>query len=457
MKYKLDPLSPNGISPINIQLSSGGTTATSSGGSGDMSASVYDPQGIEGDVFARANHTGTQIASTISDFDAEVGNQADVAANTTARHTHSNKAVLDATTASFLTADETKLDGIEAGAEVNAVDTVNGQTGTVILDAEDVLPSQTGNNGKYLTTNGSVSSWGTLAGGGDMAASMYDPQTIAGDAFDTDNHTDGTTNKVYTATEKTKLSGIATSATANDTDANLKNRANHTGTQLLSTISDVTASASELNKLDGVTATSTELNYTDGVTSAIQTQLNTKVEGSGTDLITVSAVEPATPATGDIWIDETEEFGDLAFRDSPLGPDDVATGIVGAKEDAAGTTGSTSFTPTLGGTPGTNPSVTFVVPASGIIAVTIAALMSINSNTATIRLSFVLSGANTQASSNTTAVRFTPLVTNGTDSGERTFLLTGLTPGSTTATLEYMVTAGTGTFSVRSIIVEPKG
>jgi hypothetical protein len=45
----------------------------------------------------------------------------------------------------------------------------------------------------------------------------------------------------------------------------------------LSKISDVTATASELNVLDGITATTTELNYVDGVTSAIQTQLNNKV------------------------------------------------------------------------------------------------------------------------------------------------------------------------------------
>lgn len=41
----------------------------------------------------------------------------------------------------------------------------------------------------------------------------------------------------------TKLAGVATGATANDTDANLKNRANHTGTQLASTISDFDSAA----------------------------------------------------------------------------------------------------------------------------------------------------------------------------------------------------------------------
>ncbi|WP_405323272.1 hypothetical protein [Fibrobacter sp.] len=47
-----------------------------------------------------------------------------VDANTTARHTHGNKDVLDATTASFTTDDETKLDGIEAGAQVNKIETI---------------------------------------------------------------------------------------------------------------------------------------------------------------------------------------------------------------------------------------------------------------------------------------------------------------------------------------------
>lgn len=53
------------------------------------------------------------------------------------------------------------------------------------------------------------------------------------------------------------------------------------GNLTLSNISDVTATAAELNKLDGVTATTLELNYVDGVTSAIQTQLDSKAAASG--------------------------------------------------------------------------------------------------------------------------------------------------------------------------------
>jgi hypothetical protein len=38
-------------------------------GVGDMLASVYDPQSISDDAFDRANHTGTQSISTITDLD----------------------------------------------------------------------------------------------------------------------------------------------------------------------------------------------------------------------------------------------------------------------------------------------------------------------------------------------------------------------------------------------------
>lgn len=65
---------------------------------------------------ARTPLAHTQAASTITDFDTEVSNNEDVAANTAARHSHTNKTILDNTTASFTTADETKLAGIEEGA-----------------------------------------------------------------------------------------------------------------------------------------------------------------------------------------------------------------------------------------------------------------------------------------------------------------------------------------------------
>ncbi len=53
-----------------------------------------------------------------------------------------------------------------------------------------------------------------------------------------DSLVDGTSNKAFLATERTKLAGVATGATANATDAQLRDRSTHTGTQVASTISD---------------------------------------------------------------------------------------------------------------------------------------------------------------------------------------------------------------------------
>ena len=58
----------------------------------------------------------------------------------------------------------------------------------------------------------------------------------------------------YTTAEKSKLAGISSGATANDTDANLKNRANHTGSQAISTITGLQ------DELDAKDIKHTELN-----------------------------------------------------------------------------------------------------------------------------------------------------------------------------------------------------
>jgi hypothetical protein len=95
----------------------------------------------------RANHTGTQLANTISDFQIEVSLNQDVIDSKDAKHTHLNKALLDTynqtnldisdavakkhthanltildnTTASFTIEDETKLDGIDLSTKQNLI------------------------------------------------------------------------------------------------------------------------------------------------------------------------------------------------------------------------------------------------------------------------------------------------------------------------------------------------
>jgi cell division septum initiation protein DivIVA len=82
---------------------------------------------------------------------------------------------------------------------------------------------------------------------------------------------------LMSSTDKTKLDGIATGATANSTDAQLRDRSTHTGTQPASTISNFTAAvlAAAISGLS--TATGTAVVNTDTVLIAIgklQAQVN---------------------------------------------------------------------------------------------------------------------------------------------------------------------------------------
>lgn len=56
-----------GISVDNTDPANPIVSATGGGGSGDMQASVYDPQGIAGDAFDREKHTGLMPISALED------------------------------------------------------------------------------------------------------------------------------------------------------------------------------------------------------------------------------------------------------------------------------------------------------------------------------------------------------------------------------------------------------
>lgn len=251
----------------------------------------------------RSNHTGTQAASTISDFDTEVSNNTDVAANTSARHSHSNKAVLDATTASFTTADETKLDGIETAATadqtgseiVSAINTELGntdwQTQVAALTQEQVedyvaalfqAGSHTNITVTYDDVAGSISLSGSAGGGGSSLTQEevedFVGGVVAGGTGITVTYDDAgnelsisLSGESFTSALKTKLDGIATGATANDTDANLKNRANHTGTQAISTITNL---QTELDGKQDTISANTAFNKNFGTTAGTVTEGN---------------------------------------------------------------------------------------------------------------------------------------------------------------------------------------
>lgn len=102
---------------------------------------------------------------------------------------------------------------VSATGVLGAVDSVNGQTGAVVLDIDDVAPTQTGNSGKVLKTDGTNATWQADTGGS-VDSVNGQSGTVS---LDQDDIPDGTTYKQYSQTEKTKLAGIETAADVTDT------------------------------------------------------------------------------------------------------------------------------------------------------------------------------------------------------------------------------------------------
>jgi hypothetical protein len=112
------------------------------------------------------------------------------------------------------------------------------------------------------------------------------------------------TTASFTTAQETKLAGIATAATVNDTDANLRARSTHTGSQAASTISDFNTAA-DARVTAGLAGYATTAAVAAGY-QPLDTQLTSlaglSYSGNGSKVVRVNAGETAfelaTPSGG---------------------------------------------------------------------------------------------------------------------------------------------------------------
>lgn len=127
----------------------------------------------------------------------------------------------------------------------------------------------------------------------------------------------------------------------------------------------------------------------------------------------------------------------------------LATGAGTSNVTTSETTTSTSY---VGLT--TPQTVTVTVGANGLLLVGFGAQMS-NSGANFSSASVALSGANTVAAADDWRILQSAATGASAVGVGRTWLFTGLTPGSTTVTLQFKVAATTGTFANRNVWALP--
>jgi Protein of unknown function (DUF2793)/Phage tail repeat like len=137
---------------------------------------------------------------------------------------------------------------------------ISGTQATTLLDIfsstlKGVAPASGGGTANFLRADGT---WAAPAGGGSSAwggitgtlSAQTDLQSaLAGKSDVAHSHAAATTTVAgfLSATDKAKLDGIANGANLNSSDAALRDRATHTGSQLAATISDFTEAVQDIS------------------------------------------------------------------------------------------------------------------------------------------------------------------------------------------------------------------
>ena len=254
------------------------STTIASGDKGVTNGDLHNHSSGDGGQIAYSSLSGLPIIPTKM---SELTNDSNFVSDISYIHTDNN----------YTTIEKNKLANIADGAEVNVNADWNAISGNAQILNKPTTISGYGITDAYTKTEvdnklsavykykGSVISYVNLPTSGQIVGDVYNvTESGINFAWDGTGWDDiggvealatASNNGLISKEDFSKLAGIAINATQNDTDANLKNRANHTGTQLANTISDFASTVINTVLSDLSTATNAVINTTDSILSAL--------------------------------------------------------------------------------------------------------------------------------------------------------------------------------------------
>lgn len=249
----------------------------------------------------RSTHTGSQAISTVTGLQTALDGKA------ASSHTHTIANVTNLQTSLNSKANTADLSSVATSGSYN--DLTNVPTIPTALGTLSDVSTAGASTGQVLKYDGS--SWSpaeddTSSGGPGGATNLTSSANATSVTVLSDTGTDATISAatpsvagVMTAADKTKLNGVATGATANASDAQLRDRSTHTGSQAISTVTGLqnaldgkqeTGDYVEASDLAAVATSGTLDSLSDVSTSGVSNGQVLKYNGS--------SWAPATDSTG---------------------------------------------------------------------------------------------------------------------------------------------------------------
>ena len=149
-------------------------------------------------------------------------------------------------------------------AQVRAI--INVADGATANDSDANLKNRANHTGTQLSST--ISDFSTAVATNPYVLANTAKISASGSVTTHNDVTSAGSGAIITSAERTKLSGISAGATVNSSDATLLNRANHTGTQTASTISDFDTEVANNTAVAANTAKVSNATHTGEVTGS---------------------------------------------------------------------------------------------------------------------------------------------------------------------------------------------